>query len=279
MRDDFAVFIITHKRLKQDTYELLKKYNYTGKLYFLCDNMDDTRFEIIKRYGSKNVIIFDKKAYLPEVDTMTNREYWDSPVFVERFMYDIADIYGINYFIRCDDDITDFSYRYVEDGSLKQRKVKNIDAVFEAIVEYMEKAKIVCLSPAQSAAYIGGLAGNYSKGFDYKYSQMVFCNTKLPIEWKGFSSSDFLSIFEAALTGRPAFRIYPLSITSPQRGSNAGGMKTVYEKDKGFYMSNFLATIIHPSSSKIVIGGEGEIKGNTEYNYIFPKIISESYKK
>lgn len=278
MRDDFAVFIITHERRKQVTYNLLKRMNYSGRLYFLVDDRDNTRFDLIKRFGEDRVIVFNKDDYLNEIDFVTNKTYWDTPVFVEHFMYDFAKEQGINYFIRCDDDISEIYYRYPEGGVLKQRKVKDIDSVFEAMVEFMETADLNFLSPAQNAAYIGGVNGNFSKGFDYKYSQMVFCSTKNRVDWRGFTSSDFLTIFDSSITGKGALRTYLLSITSPKRGENKGGMEKVYKEDSRWYMSNFLSVIVHPSSSKISEDDSGEIKGVTEYNYIYPKIISESYK-
>lgn len=43
MRDDFVVFIITHKRPdNQITYKTLKRGKYTGKIIFVLDDGDDT---------------------------------------------------------------------------------------------------------------------------------------------------------------------------------------------------------------------------------------------
>ena len=43
MRDDFVVFIITHKRPdNQITYKTLKRGKYTGKIIFALDDGDDT---------------------------------------------------------------------------------------------------------------------------------------------------------------------------------------------------------------------------------------------
>ena len=42
MRDDFAVFILTHGRAdNMATAKMLKKTNYTGKIYFIIDNEDE----------------------------------------------------------------------------------------------------------------------------------------------------------------------------------------------------------------------------------------------
>ena len=41
MRDDFAVFILTHGRAKQQkTVKTLKRCGYTGRLYLIVDDED-----------------------------------------------------------------------------------------------------------------------------------------------------------------------------------------------------------------------------------------------
>ena len=57
MRDDFVVFIITHKRPdNQITYKTLKRGNYTGKIIFVLDDGDNTIDAYCEKYGKENVI-------------------------------------------------------------------------------------------------------------------------------------------------------------------------------------------------------------------------------
>ncbi len=52
MRDDFVVFIITHKRSdNQITYKTLKRGKYTGKIIFVLDYGDDTIDAYCEKYG------------------------------------------------------------------------------------------------------------------------------------------------------------------------------------------------------------------------------------
>lgn len=53
MRDDFAVFILTHGRADKvvTLKRVLQAGNYTGKWYMVIDNEDDQADAYIKKYG------------------------------------------------------------------------------------------------------------------------------------------------------------------------------------------------------------------------------------
>lgn len=74
MRDDFAVFILTHGRARrQMTLATLQKCGYTGRLYLIIDDEDEQADEYVKLYGEK-VIQFSKKKIENFFDTMTNKK-------------------------------------------------------------------------------------------------------------------------------------------------------------------------------------------------------------
>ena len=61
MRDDFVVFIITHKRPdNQITYKTLKRGKYTGKIIFVLDDGDDTIDAYCEKYGKENITGFSQ---------------------------------------------------------------------------------------------------------------------------------------------------------------------------------------------------------------------------
>ena len=63
MRNDFAVFILTHGRADNVvTVPAIKKAGYTGKIYFIIDDEDEQAEEYKKNFGADRVIIFDKQA-------------------------------------------------------------------------------------------------------------------------------------------------------------------------------------------------------------------------
>lgn len=61
MRDDFCVFILTHGRPDRVyTYKTLRKRGYTGKIYIVIDDEDETENEYRAIYGDE-VLQFCKK--------------------------------------------------------------------------------------------------------------------------------------------------------------------------------------------------------------------------
>lgn len=71
LRDDFAVFILTHGRADNVvTADTLKRQKYSGKVYFIIDNEDDEAELYREKFGAENVIMFDKAAAVARADTM-----------------------------------------------------------------------------------------------------------------------------------------------------------------------------------------------------------------
>lgn len=98
MRDDFAVFILTHGRADNiKTLKALKKGNYTGKWYIVIDNEDDTADEYYKRYGDR-VIMFDKLAISKTFDTADTFSDRRTIVYARNACFDIAKQVGVSTF-------------------------------------------------------------------------------------------------------------------------------------------------------------------------------------
>ena len=65
MRDDFAVFILTHGRAKTSvTQNTLAGAGYTGKVYFVLDDEDEQAPEYEERFGKDKIVVFNKKSYI-----------------------------------------------------------------------------------------------------------------------------------------------------------------------------------------------------------------------
>ena len=63
MRDDFAVFILTHGRADNVvTLKSLLRGGYTGRWYMVIDDEDDDAEKYQGKYGADHVIMFDKQA-------------------------------------------------------------------------------------------------------------------------------------------------------------------------------------------------------------------------
>ena len=91
MRNDFAVFILTHGRPDNViTYDTLKRMNYKGKTYIVIDNEDKTAEEYFKKFGKENVVVFDKVKISKEFDTIDNCEERRTVVYARNACFNIA---------------------------------------------------------------------------------------------------------------------------------------------------------------------------------------------
>ena len=119
MRNDFAVFILTHGRADNVvTVPAIKKAGYTGKIYFIIDDEDEQAEEYKKNFGADRVIIFDKQAAYDRADTMDNFNDHRAIIYARNECWRIAEELGLKYFLMLDDDYKSIDYRYEEDGKL-----------------------------------------------------------------------------------------------------------------------------------------------------------------
>ena len=122
MRNDFAVFILTHGRADNVvTVPAIKKAGYTGKIYFIIDDEDEQAEEYKKNFGADRVIIFDKQAAYDRADTMDNFNDHRAIIYARNECWRIAEELGLKYFLMLDDDYKSIDYRYEEDGKLKYK--------------------------------------------------------------------------------------------------------------------------------------------------------------
>jgi hypothetical protein len=106
----YAVFILTHGRPNsQKTLNLLRKCNYTGQIYLLCDDEDTTLEQYKQNYGDI-VLVFSKRDYYDKVDIMDNFPDNKTPVFARHACFDFAKQLDLDYFIMLDDDYTGIEY-------------------------------------------------------------------------------------------------------------------------------------------------------------------------
>ena len=104
MRNDFAVFILTHGRPENVvTYKTLKKQGYTGKIYIVIDNEDGKAEEYRKKFGDQ-VVVFDKLAVSKTFDTADTQTDRRTIVYARNACFDIARDGGVRYFLELDDD-------------------------------------------------------------------------------------------------------------------------------------------------------------------------------
>ena len=189
MRDDFAVFIITHGRPdNQITLKTLQRGNYTGKLYFIVDDEDDTLNRYIELYGSENVILFHKSEWFDIGDNL--KDHKGVPVYARNECFGIAKRLGLNYFVQLDDDYPVILYRYEDHGKLAKKNIDNFDLIFDAFCDFLSLSQITCIAFAVNGDFIGGLNGKFRKKITFGARNSFFCKTDSPFEFLGRVNED-----------------------------------------------------------------------------------------
>jgi hypothetical protein len=179
---DFAVFILTHGRPTNvktyKTYKTLKKCGYSGKIYLIVDNEDDTIDKYVENFGNDNVIVFDKKQVADNMDEGNNFDERKAIVYARNSCFDIAKKLGITYFIQLDDDYYYFGYRYDTGAKI----IKNLDAVFDIMLTFYKNAPIKSIAFSQGGDHIGGFDGIKLKR---KCMNSFICSTEREFQFVG----------------------------------------------------------------------------------------------
>ena len=285
MRNDFAVFILSHGRPDNViTLNTLKKANYTGKWYIVIDNEDDKADKYYKKYGTDKVIMFDKLEISKKFDTADMSQERRTVVYARNACFEIAEKLGLTYFLELDDDYNEFSYRKEIDGLLTQRvNVKQADKMFELMIDFLEKTQALTVAFGQGGDYVGGLnSGLYKVQVKRKAMNTFFCTTKRPFKFVGRINEDTNTYVLYGSRGHLFLTIRDVMIHQLETQSNKGGMTDVY-LNSGTYLKSFYTVMMCPSCVKISRMGNTStskrIHHRIDWNSAVPKIISERYKK
>lgn len=282
MRNDFCVFILTHGRPNNVyTVKSLKQANYTGRVIFVVDNEDNTVKEYKNNFGEENVYVFDKLAMSKTFDTADTFDDRRTIVYARNACFNIARELGYNYFLELDDDYTSFEHRYQKDNKLLVKKVKDLDSIIAAMIEFLEKTNALTVAFAQGGDFIGGVKnGNYNKKVLRKAMNTFFCKTEKRFDFVGRINEDVNTYTSLGNKGHLLLTITDVSITQKATQSNKRGMTDVY-LNGGTYLKSFYSVIFSPQCVKVAIMGDRHkrIHHNVDWDKCCPKILNECYKK
>lgn len=282
MRNNFAVFILTHGRPDRVlTLDTLKKCNYTGKWYLVIDNEDAKANEYFEKYGRDRVLQFDKLAISKTFDTCDTFDDRRTIVYARNVCFKLAKELGIDYFLELDDDYTNFRFRVEKEGVLRTIYCKHIDEVFEAMLDFLDVPSISTVALAQTGDFIGGTQSNvFKKKLCRKAMNSFFCKTNKPFTFIGRINEDVNTYVNLGTKGELLFTVAECSLDQLATQSNKGGMTDVY-LDSGTYLKSFYSIITNPSCVKIGLMGQSNKRVHHKilWDYCLPKIINEKYKK
>jgi len=282
MNKDFAVFILTHGRPDNVvTYNTIKNQGYTGKVYIIIDNEDKTAKKYYENYKDK-VIMFNKKEISKTFDEADNFEDRRSIVYARNACFKIAKDLGVKYFMQLDDDYTLFQYKLIVKNKSVHSEVKNLDSIFNLLLDYYKKIPAKSIAIAQGGDFIGGI--DNGKGA-YRFSKRkcmnsFICSTDRPFKFNGRINEDVNTYTNSASKGFLFLTIPVLSLIQKQTQSNAGGMTDIYE-DKGTYVKSFYTVIFQPSSVSVSMmkTSNARLHHNINWKTTAPVILEEKYKK
>jgi len=283
MRNDFIAFILTHGRPdKQVTLQSLKRHGYTGDICMLIDNEDKKGNEYKKKYGDI-VRVFDKKAIsktFDEYDTFNNRK---AIVYARNACWEIAREMGKKYFIQLDDDYTCFSYKCDEKCNyVDLLNIKNLDAVFNSMIEFLDRTQAATICMSQGGDFLGGKNGGSTKIMKLARKAMntFVCDVDRPFQFLGRINEDVNTYVLHGGRGMLFLTVPNVGITQMTTQKNKGGMTDIY-LDNGTYVKSFYTVLSCPSCVKIAImqSKNRRIHHSIKWNNAVPRIISQEYKK
>jgi len=283
--DDFAVFILTHGRPDNvKTYRTLHRCNYTGKIYFIVDDLDNTVDRYIENFGKDRVIIFDKKAEAGRTDSADTQDDMRTITYARNACYGIARSLGLKYFVQLDDDYVKFDYRFDDKRSYNPIVCYNIEPVFASVLRFYIKSGATSVALSQGGDFIGGSlnakAGRI-KTFR-KCMNSFFCSVDRPLRFLGRMNEDVNTYTSLGARGTLFFTINHISLTQTISQSNEGGITELYKKF-GTYVKSCYTIMHHPSGTKIrQIGNAKEtmrIHHEIRWKHTVPKILREDVRK
>jgi hypothetical protein len=283
MSDEFAVFILTHGRPDRvHTYKTLINSGYSGKIFLIIDDLD-TSLPLYREKFGEIVKVFSKEQISKTFDPADNSTDMRTIVYARNACFDIAREAGIKYFMQLDDDYLFFEYRFNSAGNWsKFKKVKNINKVFSALLEYYKATKIMTsIALAQGGDFIGGKNSAMAQKIKLKRKCMnsFLCSTERPFKFLGRINEDVNTYTREASVGKVFFTTNLVSLTQKQTQSNKGGMTDVY-LSSGTYLKSFYSVVFHPSSVTVCEMGDTNkrLHHRVDWGATTPMIIREKHK-
>jgi hypothetical protein len=278
---DFAVFILTHGRPNGVmTHKTLERCGYTGPIYFIVDNEDNTIDEYVKNFGTDHVVVFDKKATADNVDEGNNFDNRKVIIHARNACFDIAEQLGLTYFLQLDDDYYEFDYKF--QGTKGLVMPKSIDDIFDKTINFYKSTAALSIAFSQTGDFIGGVDnGKGSYRFNKrKAMNSFFCSIHRRFQFIGQLNEDVNTYTTLGSRGNLFLTIPVLAINQKDTQKQKGGMTDAYVLS-GTYVKSFHTVIMQPSSVSISMmnANHKRIHHKISWANTTPMIIDERHKK
>lgn len=285
LRNNFVAFILTHGRPdKVCTYDTLRNNGYTGPIVLVLDNEDNTIEQYKQKYEanpSTGVYVFDKLDIANRYDTVDKGEDRRAIFYARNACFEIAKELGYDYFLELDDDYTCFRSRLDIDGKFATIYHRDLDSLFEVMLQFLDTSNAHTVAFAQTGDFIGGMGSRvFKEKLARKAMNSFFCRTDKPFRFIGRINEDVNTYVLEGSKGKLMFTVADASLDQKQTQANAGGMTELY-LNAGTYVKSFFTIITNPSSVKIHVMGcsHKRIHHSINWEHAVPKIISGDFKK
>jgi hypothetical protein len=268
----FAIFIMVHGRPdKMWTYNTLRKCGYSGKIFLVADNLDSTVDDYKKIYGNE-LLVFDKELASKEMDSGDNSRDLRSTLFSANKIFDLAKENGIKHFYIMCDDYYYFGYRYDTGAKI----IKNLDKVFDLMVEFYESTNIKSIAFSQGGDHIGGFSGIKLKR---KAMNSFLCSTERPFKFMGRMNEDVTTYVNLGSKGDLFFTFTNLQLDQKDTQNEKKGLTELY-KDNGTYVKSFFSVMYNPSNVKVSMMNSNNPRIHHSIKWIntTPMIIDQKHK-
>ena len=270
---NFAIFIMVHGRPdRMWTYKTLRKLGYTGKIYLVGDNLDNTIGEYRQKYGD-DLIVFDKIKASKKMDSGDNSGDLRSTLFSANTIFDLAEERGIEHFFIMCDDYYYFGYRY-ETGA---KIIKNLDNVFDILVDFYKSVNIKTICFSQGGDHIGGFSGIKLKR---KAMNSFLCSPKRRFKFMGRMNEDVTTYTNLGSKGDIFFTFTNLQLDQKDSQKETKGLSEMY-LDNGTYTKSFFSVMYNPSNTKVSMmnATNKRVHHSIKWKNTTPMILDNSYKK
>ena len=217
-----------------------------------------------------------------ECDTFDNRKERRVILFARNAAFEAARELGYRYFVELDDDYTGFSTRFTKDGLVREKKERDLDAVFSAMVDFLKNTNVATIAMAQGGDFIGGKDGTNLQAIKMlrKAMNSFVCDTERQFVFGGRINEDVNTYTTLGSRGVLFFTHNVVMLNQKLTQSNKGGMTGAYI-DGGTYVKSFYSVITMPSAVKISVMGRKNMRIHHKvlWQNCVPMILRETTKK
>lgn len=281
MENDFTVFILSHNRPgKVYTFNSLLRHGFKGPVYVVIDNEDETA-DLYKKIFKEKLIIFNKSEIQKYTDKGDNLDNNKIVVFARNAVFKIAKEMNIKYFIVLDDDYINFTYKISDKNKKVAKSIKDINKIFEIMLNFYKKTNILSIAMAQEGDFVGGIHASILNSFRRirKCMNSFICSTDRPFKFSGRINEDVNAYVNLGSKGNIFLTVPFISLNQKTTQHNSGGLTDTY-LDLGTYVKSFYTVMYNPSSVKVSIfnSTHKRLHHKIKWECTVPCIINEKYK-